>query len=148
MTERYRPNTTVAWVIKSPKGYLFVEEFKHGQQVYNQPAGHIEAGESIIEAGIRELAEETSLQAEPQGLVGIYHFPNHDGPISYIRYCFYLELEEAPKLIPQDSDITACHWLTREQLLRRPLRSPFVLKCLDDFDAGERYPLTVLKSDL
>lgn len=148
MTERFRPNTTVAWVVKSPKGYLYVEEHKRDQQLFNQPAGHIEAGETLIEAGIRELEEETGLKFEPEGLVGIYHFPNHDGQISYIRYCFYLELDYTPDASPQDPDITACHWLTREELLQRPLRSPFVLKCLDDYLAGERYPLSLLKSKL
>ena len=144
MTDRYRPNTTVAWIVASPKGYLFVEEFKQGMMRFNQPAGHIEAGETLIDAAIRELYEETSLEAKPAGLVGIYQFPSQEENTSYIRFCFYLELDEAADLRPIDSDIHACHWLTREQIGQKSVRSQFVLSCLDDYRAGQRFPLSVL----
>ncbi|MCM2680772.1 NUDIX hydrolase [Echinimonas agarilytica] len=148
MTERYRPNTTVAWVVKSPEGFLFVEEHKRGQVLFNQPAGHIEADETIIEAAKRELYEETSLRSDPAGLVGIYQFPSNDNSVIYVRFCFYVELDAAPQLHPIDPDITACHWLTLEQLDRKLLRSPYVKQCLVDYMQGQRYPLSILTCSL
>ncbi|MBD1388534.1 NUDIX hydrolase [Neiella sp. HB171785] len=148
MTERYRPNTTVAWVIESPQGFLFVEENIRGNMQFNQPAGHIEAGETLIEAAKRELHEETSLQLEPEGLVGIYQFPNQRGNVIYLRFCFYAKIADAPQLTPIDPAIHACHWLSRDDIAKRSLRSQFVLTCTDDYLAGKRFSLDLLHCQL
>lgn len=148
MTVRYKPNTTVAWIVKSPAGYLFVEEHKQGEQLFNQPAGHIEEGETLLKAAERELYEETGVQASPTGLVGIYQFPSRDRSVAYLRFCFYLELEKTPEVGPNDPDITACHWLQPSALKSLKLRSPYVQTCLDDYLQGQRFPLSLLNCQL
>ena len=148
MSERYRPNTTVAWVIESPEGFLFVEENINGKMKFNQPAGHIEAGETLVEAAKRELKEETSLEIDPAGLIGIYQFPSHDHTVTFIRFTFYAQLKSSPKLTPIDPDITACHWLSRDEIEKRPLRNQYAIQCLDDYLSGQRYSLNLLHCQL
>ncbi|MGI2169803.1 NUDIX hydrolase [Shewanella sp. MF05960] len=136
MTQRYKPNTTVACVIYSQGQFLLVEEHIDGQVKFNQPAGHLEANESLINACAREIAEETGLTIMPQALVGIYQFSaNQD--LAFVRYTFCIELDTPIESIPQDCAIVRTHWLSYSQITQRSaqLRSPLVLKSIDDFIA-------------
>ncbi|WP_341501101.1 NUDIX hydrolase [Gallaecimonas sp. GXIMD4217] len=134
---------TLAWVVKAGDRYLFVEEDIDGLATLNQPAGHLEPGESLIAGAKRELLEETGLSLDPQGLVGIYRYalPHK----CFLRHTFFAELPKVVEVNPQDGDILACHWLTLDQLASWPLRSPLVRTCIEDFEQGHRYPLSVLR---
>ncbi|MGI2173292.1 NUDIX hydrolase [Shewanella ulleungensis] len=136
MTQRYKPNTTVACIIYSQDQFLLVEENIDGQVKFNQPAGHLEANESLIDACAREIVEETGLAIEPQALVGIYQF-SASPELAFVRYTFCIELDSPIDAIPQDSAIVRTHWLSYAQIvqLTAQLRSPLVLKSIDDFIA-------------
>ncbi len=146
----FRPNVTVATVIRWQDRFLLVEERDHGRQVFNQPAGHLEASEDLIQAASREIREETGLELIPDGWLGTYFYSNPWHPLTYLRFCFYCELQAPPgEHSPQDpdNDILACHWLTLDEIraLGERLRSPLVLECLQDYLSGVRLPLTALK---
>ena len=131
---------TVAAIIEREGRFLFVEERDGGgPRVLNQPAGHVEEGEELIAAVIREAREETGLAFTPEGLVGIYALRAANGK-DYLRVCFHGVVEDG-EAQPQDADILACHWLTREELASKPLRSGLVARCLDDYLKGQRLPL-------
>ncbi len=147
---RFRPNVTVAAVIRWQDKFLLVEERDHGHQVFNQPAGHLEAGENLLEAACREIREETGLQLQPDGWLGTYLYSSPYRKLTYLRFCFYCELTAPPgehQPNDPDNDIVACHWLTETEIraLGKKLRSPLVLECLDDYLSGVRLPLTTLK---
>ena len=147
---KFRPNITVAAVIHWQDRFLLVEEKGHGRQVFNQPAGHLEAGENLLEAAKREIKEETGLDLELDGWLGTYLYSSPYRNLTYLRFCFYCELKEAPgPHSPQDpdNDIIACHWLTEVEIqaLGRKLRSPLVLECLEEYRQGTRLPLSSLK---
>jgi len=134
MIERYKPNTTVACVIYSQGKFLLVEECINGEIKFNQPAGHLEANESIVAACAREIIEETGLGLTPQAIVGIYQF-QASARLAFVRYTFCIELAEQQQAMPLDPAITATHWLTLAEIsaLAPQLRSPLVLKSINDY---------------
>jgi phosphatase NudJ len=134
MTERYKPNTTVACVIYSQGKFLLVEECIDGAVKFNQPAGHLEANESIIDGCAREIVEETGLELTPQALVGIYQF-RASANLAFVRYTFCIELTKQQHAKPRDNAITDTHWLSLAEIiaLGSQLRSPLVLKSIEDF---------------
>ena len=146
----FRPNITVAAVIRFEDRFLLVEELDRRRHVFNQPAGHLEAGESIYQAACREIKEKTGLTLTPDGWLGTYMYTSPYRKLTYLRFCFYCELTEAPgEHYPQDpdNDILACHWKTMDEIraLGKQLRSPLVMECFDDYLAGVRLPLSTLK---
>lgn len=146
-----RPKVTVAGVVERDGCFLVVEERTvDGKLVINQPAGHVEHGETLLEAVRREVFEETAWQFTPEFLVGIYIWAHPNGKHSYLRVCFGGTVDQHQPDQALDEPIVQAHWLTREQLEARhaQLRSPLVLGVIDDYLAGERYPLSVLKSFL
>lgn len=149
MTERYKPNTTVACVITANDRYLLVEELIDGKIKYNQPAGHLEANESIIDACIREVKEETGLNIAPEGLVAIYQYTASE-QLAFVRYTFYLTLQECLISAPIDPVIRSTKWLTLTEIvaLKPKLRSPLVLKCIEDYQSNKCYPLEILNDQL
>lgn len=144
----FAPHVTVACIIKYKQKYLFVEERDAGRVVLNQPAGHLEANESLNQAVSREVLEETGLSLAPQGLVGCYLFTSPHNHTTYLRFCYCYEFDQAPEPCkPQDDDIINCHWLSLEQLKERhtQLRSALVLEVIEDFEQGKRAPMDMLK---
>jgi 8-oxo-dGTP pyrophosphatase MutT (NUDIX family) len=140
-----RIDVTVAAIIEEDDRFLVVEERVGDAIVFNQPAGHLEAGESLLEAAVREVAEETGYRFAPEALVGVYLWEVEAEARTFLRVCLAgsgVPPTGAPTL---DEGIIAAHWLSREQLVRRNLRSPLVLGCIDDFRSGIRYPLDCLR---
>jgi 8-oxo-dGTP pyrophosphatase MutT (NUDIX family) len=147
MKEWKAPSVTVAAVIERGSRYLLVEELFDGKRVLNQPAGHLDPGESLIAACTREVMEETAHEFTPTALVGIYrwYYPAKD--VTYLRFCFAGRLGPARER-KLDQGIMALHWLTPAELAERlpEHRSPLVQKCVDDYLAGRRYPLDIFAS--
>ncbi|MFT5235033.1 MAG: phosphatase NudJ [Shewanella sp.] len=147
MTQRYKPNVTVACIVQCQDKYLMVEEIIDGVTRYNQPAGHLEQGESLTQACERELFEETGLKLEIKDLVGIYQF-SADENLAFLRFTFFTCISTYLETAPQDADIQAAHWLTYDEILALApaLRSPLVLLSLDDARNKTHYPLEVVNS--
>jgi phosphatase NudJ len=133
---------TVAAIIERQGRFLMVEETDgvNPERVLNQPAGQLEAGESVLAAVVRETWEETGLTFEPRHLIGLYHMQARNG-LDYLRICFCGSVPEGSHPRPQDPQILDCRWLTREEIAQAGPRSSAVLHCIDDYLAGRRLPL-------
>ncbi len=144
-----RPRLTVAAVVEDHGRFLMVEEHdRQGRLVINQPAGHVEGGESLVAALIREALEETGFGVEPLFLVGAYLWTTPDGSLSYLRMAIAAKALRYEADRPLDEGIVRAIWLSRDELVAETVRhrSPLVLRCIDDYLLGERYPLTLMKS--
>ena len=144
----WKPSVTVAAVIERDGRFLFVEERIDGRLVLNQPAGHLDPGESLAAACRREVMEETAHHFEPEGLVGVYRWHYAAKDVTFLRFCFFGKVGSIEKR-PLDKEIVSLHWLTPEELTNRKgeHRSPLVQKCVDDFLAGKRIPLEVFSKE-
>lgn len=144
----WKPNVTVAAVIEHDGRYLLVEEeTEHGLQ-FNQPAGHLEHRESLIAACRREVLEETARHFRPTALVGIYQWsPPGQDALTYLRFAFCGEAGDEEASRPLDDGIVRAVWLTYDEVLacRERHRSPLILQCIDDYRAGQRFPLTMVR---
>lgn len=143
----WQPHITVATVIEDDGRFLFVEEFKAGRLVLNQPAGHLEANESLREAALRETLEETGWDVELTALLGIYLYTAPSNGVTYQRVCFSARPVRHYPERELDSDISGITWLTRDELADQPerWRSELVLQCVDDYLAGISGPLELLR---
>ncbi|WP_148863050.1 NUDIX hydrolase [Marinobacter fonticola] len=141
----WKPHATVAVIAVKDGRFLMVEERSHGRIVFNQPAGHVEQHETILDAARREALEETGWEVEPRHFLGLYTYVAPATDATYYRFCFVADaVKHATEEL--DPDIIAAHWLTYEELRERQddLRSPLVLKCIEDYLAGRRFPLSVI----
>lgn len=142
----WKPDITVAAIVQVDERFLVVEEHIGGHNVYNQPAGHVEASEDFLQAVRRETLEETGWHFEPQWLLGIYRWRMPGRPRSTLRFAYAGIVRDHDAQRVLDLPVVAVHWLTRTQLLAAPLRTPLVLQCIDDYLAGVRLPLTAVNS--
>jgi 8-oxo-dGTP pyrophosphatase MutT (NUDIX family) len=144
----WKPSTTVAAVLERNGRFLLVEERVEGRLVLNQPAGHLDPGESLVAACRREVLEESAHRFEPTALIGIYRWHYAPKDVTFLRFCFRGRIEGVEDR-PLDREIAALHWLSREELLARRAdhRSPLVQRCVDDCVAGRAFPLEVFSSD-
>lgn len=142
----WSPHVTVAAVVERQGRFLLVEELAGGERVYNQPAGHLEPGESLVAAAVRETLEETAAGFTPQALIAVYRWVHPEKDITFLRFTFAGTCGEADPLRELDEGILGTVWLTRDELAARSdrLRSPLVLQSIDDFLSGRRYPLELL----
>jgi 8-oxo-dGTP pyrophosphatase MutT (NUDIX family) len=145
----WKPHVTVAAIAHYHNRFLMVQERVSGQLVFNQPAGHLEDGESFIDAVVRETLEETAWHYVPEIITGIYRWREPLLQRTYLRVCFAGSLLDNEPDAGLDEGIEQAVWLSRTALAQRPdqLRSPMVLRCIDDYLAGARYPIRLL-SDL
>ncbi len=141
----WKPHATVAAVIHRDGKYLVVEETIAGERVFNQPAGHLEDGESLQQAVIREVREETAWRFEPQYVLGIYRWRHPVKGNTHLRTTFVGTVSDHRPEQPLDEGISGAHWLSREALAGASLRSNLVLSCIDDYLAGARAPLELLR---
>jgi len=148
--QQFKPNTTVGAIIHCQGKFLLVEELEHGNTVFNQPAGHLEANESLLQAIEREVLEETGLTLHPSYLSGIYYFYRAEFNLYFLRFCFVIELATPLTAKPQDEEILATHWFDLAEIKQRTsqLRSPIVLECIMDYLAGKKIPLSTIKTNL
>lgn len=138
-----RPEVTVAAVVEREGSFLVVEERISGRRVFNQPAGHVEDRETLLQASVRETLEETAWDFLPDALLGIYLWRNARNGKSTLRFAFTGTVARHHAERSLDEGIIAAHWLTRADLEARSprLRSPLVLRCIDDYERGQRLPL-------
>jgi len=137
---------TVAALMENDGRFLLVQERVSGKTVYNQPAGHLEPGETLLEAVIRETREETAWEFLPESLVGIYQWRHPEKEQTFLRVNFSGKgLQHDPES-ELDADIERTLWLTLEEIKSQQerLRSPMVLRSVEDYLAGVRYPLMLL----
>ena len=139
---RWNPEVTVAAIVERDNRFLMVEERISGRLVLNQPAGHLEDGETLVDAVIRETREETAWRLRPEALVGTYLWRAPDGR-SFLRFAFCGSVDDHHAQQPLDAGIQRALWISNEQLLAQAsrLRSPMVLRCVHDFLLGKRQAL-------
>lgn len=142
----WKPHATVAAVIEQDGRYLMVEEKSDGLIVFNQPAGHLDPDESLIDAVIRETREETAWCFHPEAVTGIYRWKQPDTERTFLRVTFCGHVDDLHTEQALDDGIIRAVWMSREQLIEKQqqLRSPLVLRCIDDYLANYRYPLELL----
>jgi ADP-ribose pyrophosphatase YjhB (NUDIX family) len=147
MSEIWKPNVTVAAVVERDGRFLLVEEETPQGLRFNQPAGHLDFGESIVAACSRETLEETAWHFTPQALVGIYQWPHPLADITYLRFAFCGRLGEHEAGRPLDHGILHAVWLTPEEIeaCRERHRSPLILQCVADYLGGRRYPIDLIR---
>ena len=143
----WKPHVTVAAVIEKQGQFLLVEEHTSKGLAFNQPAGHLEKDESIIEAVKREVNEETAWQFEPEYIVAIQLWQK-DHSASFLRFCFAGQVDQFNQHQALDDGIITTHWLDRDEIAQKKpqLRSPLVLNSIDDYLRGEHYPLSLLST--
>lgn len=140
----FKPHVTVATLVHAQGQLLVVEEFVDGKATLNQPAGHLEADETLQQAARRELREETGIDATPQHFIGIQQWIAPDNT-PFVRVLFSLDLPEMLPTAPQDSDISRCLWLPPQAIVQAGnLRSPLVAESVRLWQQGARYPLTLI----
>lgn len=144
--EIWKPHVTVASVVERDGKFLLVEEEADGRVVYNQPAGHLDEDESPITGAARETREETGYDFVPEAVLGVYRWRKPASDITYLRFAFTGRITGHDSARPLDSGILRALWCTRDEVaaLNSALRSPLVLRCIDDYIAGKRYPLELL----
>lgn len=141
--ERFRPAVTVAAVVERDGRYLLVEEVVHGRRVLNQPAGHLEAGETLLEAVVRETLEETGWVVAPTALVAVYQWTSPADARPILRFTFAAEAVRVVEDAALDHGIERVWWLDEAELATHPIpaRSPLVARSIADHRRGLRVPL-------
>jgi 8-oxo-dGTP pyrophosphatase MutT (NUDIX family) len=157
MIERWKPSVTVAGIIEKDGQYLLVEEHTPNGLMFNNPAGHLDPGESPLQGCVREVLEETAFHFTPTALVGVYlsrffKQASADEPaqdISYLRFAFTGELgaHEAGRAL--DVGIVRTLWMSIEEMQATQVRhrSRLLLRCAQDHAAGQRFPLEAVYTD-
>ncbi len=142
----FTPHITVATLVEQDGRFLCVRERANDRDVINQPAGHVESGEQLVQAAFRETLEETAWTVKVTGFLGCYIFqPNPRGGV-YHRYCFIAEPLRHDAGQRLDRGIIEAVWLDAEALRARRSehRSPLVMRCVDDYLSGRRLPLDII----
>jgi len=137
---------TVAAVIERGGKFLLVEEETGRGAMFNQPAGHLDPGESLLDAAIRETLEETAHRFQPGALLGVYHYLDPGTGITYVRFAFTGDSTGVDAGRPLDQGIIRAVWMSPEEVrdTAHRHRNPMVMRCMDDYLAGRRYPLDLL----
>ena len=147
MNRVWKPNVTVAALIEREGRFLLVEEETEDGIRFNQPAGHLDQGESLAAACAREVLEETAWSFRPTALVGVYQWPRPSGDITYLRFAFAGELGEYEEGRVLDEGILRAVWMTPDEIRAtvERHRSPLIWQCVSDYLAGRRFPLDLVR---
>lgn len=142
----WKPNVTVAAVVERNGKFLLVEEQTERGLLFNQPAGHLEPHESLLQGVARETLEETAYSFVPESLLGIYHWHYAPGGITYLRFAFAGRITAHDPNRQLDEGIIRAVWVEPEEIRAQTAqhRSPLVLRCVEDYLAGKRYPIEAL----
>ena len=143
---QWMPHATVAAIVEQDGKFLLVEESTDRGNRFNQPAGHLEDNESLLQAVVRETLEETAYQFEPQALLGIYHWKHEHNDTTYLRFAYIGSVSNHQPLLALDDGIIRAVWMTIDEIRSKHLllRSPQVLSCIEDYLRGQKFPLSVV----
>lgn len=142
----WKPNATVAAIIEQNGKFLLVEEETDRGNRYNQPAGHLEDNETLIQAVIRETMEESAYEFIPEFLLGVYHWKHAHNDTTYLRFAFIGKTGAHYPTQELDDGIVQAVWMDIDEIRDKAslMRSEQVIACIEDYLAGKRYPLEVL----
>jgi 8-oxo-dGTP pyrophosphatase MutT (NUDIX family) len=143
---QFKPNTTVAAIIEQNGKFLLVEEETDRGNRFNQPAGHLEDGESLLQAVIRETMEEAAYEFTPEALLGVYHWKHPHNETTYLRFAFIGKAGVHYPMQELDEGILQAVWMDIDEIRDKQnlMRSPQVITCIEDYLAGKRFPLGVV----
>ena len=142
----WKPNTTVAAVIERDNKFLLVEEITERGNRFNQPAGHLEDGETLLQAVIRETMEEAAYEFMPEFLLGVYQWKHTLNDTTYLRFAFIGKAGVHYPMQELDEGIVQAVWMDIDEIRDKAnlMRSPQILSCIEDYLVGKRYPLEVI----
>ncbi len=145
--EIWKPNVVVAAIVEQGGRFLLIEEETSSGLRLNQPAGHWDPGETLLEAVARETLEESAYAFRPTSLLGIYSMPVPELDLTYLRFAFCGEITGHDPQRALDTGIVRTLWQTPQEIRssRDRHRSPLLLECVEDYLAGRRYPLDLLR---
>ncbi len=143
---QWKPHATVAAIVEQDGKFLLVEEETDRGNRFNQPAGHLEDNESLLDAVIRETQEETAYRFEPTALLGIYHWKHEHNDTTYLRFAYIGNISQHQPEQKLDDGIIRSVWMSVDEIRANAnlMRSPQVLICIEDYLNGRRYPLSVV----
>ncbi|HLD09738.1 MAG TPA: NUDIX hydrolase, partial [Methylophilaceae bacterium] len=141
----WKPNTTVAAIVEQDGKFLLVEEETTDGVRLNQPAGHLENGETMLQAVVRETSEETAYDFTPEFLLGVYHWRHPNKDLTYLRFAFIGSVSNHRPTQKLDDGIIRAVWMGLDEIRANAAihRSPKVLTCIEHYLAGQRFPLSV-----
>lgn len=144
--EIWKPNATVAAIVERNGQFLLVEETTSRGNRFNQPAGHLEDGETITQAVIRETREETAYDFVPESLLGVYHWRHEHNETTYLRFAFIGHVTNHYPEQDLDEGIVRAVWMDIDEIREKQalMRSDQVLTCFEDYLAGKHYPLETI----
>ena len=140
------PHVTVAAIIEENGKFLLVEEMTDRGNRFNQPAGHLEDNETLLEAVIRETQEETAYTFTPTALLGTYHWKHEHNATTYLRFAYIGQASNHQPTQALDDGIIRAVWMNVDEIREKAMlmRSPQVLTCIEDYLAGQTFPLHVI----
>ena len=143
---QWMPHATVAAIVEDNGKFLLVEETTDRGNRFNQPAGHLEDNESLIEAVIRETLEETAYTFNPEALLGIYHWKHEHNDTTYLRFAYIGSVTNHQPNLALDEGIIRAVWMNIDEIRSNAalMRSPQVLTCIEDYLNGQQFPLSVV----
>lgn len=144
--QQFKPNSTVAAIIEQNGKFLLVEEKTDRGNRFNQPAGHLEDNETLVQAVIRETLEESAYDFVPTALLGVYHWKHPHNDTTYLRFAFIGTVGVHYETLDLDDGIIRAAWMTLDEIREKAalMRSPQVLTCIEDYLSGKSFPLEVI----
>ena len=145
-SEQWMPHATVAAIVEENGKFLLVEETTDRGNRFNQPAGHLEDNETLIEAVMRETLEETAYTFNPSSLLGIYHWKHEHNDTTYLRFAYIGSVSNHQPNLALDEGIIRAVWMSVDEIRSKAMlmRSPQVLTCIEDYLSGKQFPLSAV----